>query len=158
MALFTKKTKDTSTSSSTKSVSTEKKEVKKSTKKESVKKDEKGSMKDLYVKKEASSKKEEKVNVKGNAYKILVKPLITEKASIMAAENKYFFSVSRNANKLEVAQAIEEVYGVKPTSVNTVNYSGKKVRSGKITGKRSDWKKAIITLPKGNTINVYEGV
>ncbi len=95
---------------------------------------------------------------KGIAYKVLVRPLITEKATEMAVLGKYVFEVAKDTNKVEVAKAIEEVYGIKPSSVNIVKMLGKKVRRGKITGKRKDWKKAIVTLPKGKTIEVYEGV
>lgn len=125
----------------------------------------KASMKDLYagdaVKNvKIDDKKETKVKIvnKGNAYRILVKPLITEKASHMGAINKYFFAVSDKANKIEVADAVLEVYGIKPIAVNIISMLGKQKRSGRISGKRKDWKKAIVTLPKGQTINLYEGV
>ena len=122
----------------------------------------KESIKELYSedKKKATSKKETKTDKKkyGNAYRILVKPLITEKASDIGVMNKYIFEVSRDANKIEVAKAIKEVYGIKPTSVNILKVKGKKVRSGRIMGKKKDWKKAIVTLGKGETIKVYEGV
>lgn len=120
----------------------------------------KPSMKDLYSGKESGSetKGEQKERVYGNAYKVLVKPLITEKASILNSENKYFFEVAKNANKIEIAKAIKEVYGIKPVSVNIIRVSGKKVAQGKIGGKRKDWKKAIVTLPEGQAIKVYEGV
>lgn len=92
------------------------------------------------------------------AYKILVKPLITEKATHLNAANKYVFVVSDQANKINVAAAIKDIYGVKPTQVNLMNVSGKKVARGRIKGQRSDWRKAIVTLKKGETIKVYEGV
>lgn len=92
------------------------------------------------------------------AYKILVKPLITEKATHLNAANKYVFVVSDQANKINVATAIKDIYGVKPTQVNLMNVSGKKVARGRIKGQRSDWRKAIVTLKKGETIKVYEGV
>jgi len=121
------------------------------------------SMKDLYgsasePKKAEAKKADEKSKRSGNAYRILVKPLITEKASILGAENKYFFEVAIRANKIEVAKAIEEVYGIKPIKVNVVSMIGKHTRYGRVFGKRKDWKKAIVTLPKGQSIKVYEGV
>lgn len=136
---------------------------------ESAKKEEnKSSMKDLYkeektteVKKPVETKeKVVKSNVKksGNAYRVLVKPLITEKASNLGVQNKYVFEVSEGANKIEITKAVNEVYGIQPIAVNIVRVSGKKVRQGRITGKRKNWKKAIITLPQGKTINIYEGV
>lgn len=128
-----------------------------------VKNDGKKSMKDLYSddSKTDSGKKnlEKKVEVKnGRAYRVLVRPLITEKVTNLAVENKYAFEVATDTNKIEVSRAIQEVYGVVPTDVNIVNVKGKKVRFGRKFGKRKDWKKAIITLKKGETIKVYEGV
>jgi large subunit ribosomal protein L23 len=93
-----------------------------------------------------------------NAYKVLIRPLITEKASVLGAEKKYFFEVERHANKIEIAKAIKDVYGVKPISVNIINMGGKNVRLGRIRGRRKSWKKAVITLPEGESIKVYEGV
>ena len=157
----------------------EKKVEDKSAKVGSDKKDEKGdeikrepekqSMKELYAKEKAdkpkkvaddkSGKKDEvKTKKYGHAYRILMKPLVTEKVSTLGAENKYVFQVAKDVNKIEVAKAITEVYGIKPISVNIINVRGKKVRYGRKTGKRRNWKKAIITLPKGKSINVYEGV
>jgi len=76
----------------------------------------------------------------------------------LGALNKYVFAVAKNTNKIEVAKAIKEIYGIKPVGVNVIRMSGKKARYGRISGRRKDWKKAIITLPKGETIKVYEGV
>lgn len=141
---------------------------KKDEKKQVVKKQ---SMKELYdgskgekiqktVKTDKSEKGNEKKKIKkyGNAYKVLVKPLITEKATNLGAENKYVFEVSTQANKIEIAKAVNEVYGIKPVSVNIVKVKGKKTRNGRTLGSRKDWKKAIIKLPEGKTIKVYEGV
>lgn len=124
------------------------------------------SMKDLYDNQEgqavvATAKGETKVKKAakhGNAYKILVKPLVTEKATVSGIDNKYVFAVHVDANKVEISKAIEEVYHIKPTAVNVVSMKGKNKRMGRVAGKRKDWKKAIITLPKGKTIQVYEGV
>lgn len=90
--------------------------------------------------------------------KILVSPLATEKSSKLSADGKYIFRVSANANKIEVAKVIDFLYGVKPEKVNVINMEGKAVRRGKINGKKKDWRKAIVTLPKGKTISIYEGV
>lgn len=89
---------------------------------------------------------------------ILVKPLITEKATNLVQLNQYVFEVSRGANKIQVAQAIEARYGVKPKKVNMLNNQGKITRRGRTVGKTKDWKKAIVTLPTGQTIKVHEGV
>ncbi len=155
MAIFSKQTKDDS------QVTPVKKEAKAPVKvKPAVeKKAEAGSMKDLYsaeAKKEKSATKANKGL--GTAYRILTKPLITEKATNLGGQNKYVFVVDINANKIEVAKAITEVYGVKPSSVNIVKMKGKQVSRGRIVGRRKDFKKAIVTLKKGETIKVYEGV
>lgn len=132
--------------------------------KSAVKTDEEAkSMKDLYSTAEAGKTKAAvkgggKKSVHGDAYKIVMKPLVTEKVSGLGVLNKYVFAVAKNANKIEVAKAIKEIYSLKPVSVNVIRMSGKKARYGRISGRRKDWKKAIITLPKGQTIKVYEGV
>jgi len=124
----------------------------------------KGSMKDLYKGEPKATKASQAADSKkparqyGRAYRVLLKPLITEKAADLGAENKYVFAVASDANKIEITKAIDEVYGVKPVRVNIIKNQGKKVRYGRTFGKRKDWKKAIITLPKGKTIKVYEGV
>lgn len=117
------------------------------------------STKDLYkddkAKDETKKASDKKVS---NAYKVLVKPLVTEKGAHFATEGKYLFEVAADTNKVEIKKAIEDVYGIKPTDVNVMNVLGKSKRFGRIKGKRKDWKKAVITLPEGKTINVYEGV
>ena len=92
------------------------------------------------------------------AYRRLVKPLITEKATHLGSENKYVFMVAPDANKISIRRAVEAVYGVKPVKVNLLNVSGKAVTRGRISGRRKDWKKAIVTLKKGESIQVYAGV
>lgn len=92
------------------------------------------------------------------SHNILIKPLVTEKASNLGAENKYVFVVAAGANKIDVAKAVSAVFGVTPTKVNLINYDGKKVTRGRVRGQRKDWKKAIVTLAKGESIKVYEGV
>ncbi len=151
MAIFNKKTSDDSQAQPVK------KEAK--AKVAADKKVEAPTMKDLY----AAEAKKEKVAAKGkkiagSAYRILVKPLITEKATNLVGQNKYAFVVDINANKIEVAKAIEEVYGVKPSNVNVIKMKGKQVSRGRIVGRRKDFKKAIVTLKKGEAIKVYEGV
>ncbi|MDD5527877.1 MAG: 50S ribosomal protein L23 [Patescibacteria group bacterium] len=93
-----------------------------------------------------------------NAYRVLIRPLVTEKGSHLGAENKYLFEVGYDTNKIEVAKAIESVYGVKPTKVNMIKLAGKVVRRGRTEGRRKNWKKAIVTLPAGSTIQIYEGI
>lgn len=126
------------------------------------KEDKNKSMKDLYSGATTSkgSDKEAKTIKKNSssAHKVLVKPLITERATLLGSQNKYLFVVSNNANKIEISKAINDIYGIKPISINIVRVVGKKARYGRITGQRKSWKKAIISLPAGKTINIYEGV
>lgn len=89
---------------------------------------------------------------------ILVRALVTEKSAVKQSENKYSFVVANSANKDMVKKAVFEVYGVKPVAVNILNVQGKFIRFGNHYGKRSDYKKAVVTLPKGKTIVVHEGV
>jgi large subunit ribosomal protein L23 len=92
------------------------------------------------------------------AYKVLIKPIVTEKAANLNSDGKYVFMVARDANKIEVAKAIQDVYGVKPVSVNIIKVKGKRVNRGRISGKRKDIKKAVVSLKKGDSISIYEGV
>lgn len=94
----------------------------------------------------------------GDAYKILIKPLITEKLTNLAVHNQYGFVVSQKANKQLIGEAITKVYGVKPIKVHIINVRGKRVRSGRFSGQTKNWKKAIITLKAGDKIEIYETV
>ena len=98
-----------------------------------------------------------------NAYDILRRPIITEKS--MQAEfnrageeiKKYTFEVPKTANKIEIKKAVEEVFGVKVAAVNTMNVKGKPKRMGRYEGKRSDWKKAVVTLTQDSkTIEFFD--
>jgi large subunit ribosomal protein L23 len=101
--------------------------------------------------------KEKKQDTK-DAYRVLIKPLVTEKGTYLSAHNKYLFEVAPFANKVMVKKAIKALYGIMPTKVNIVKIIGKKTRYGRITGRTKDKKKAIVTLPKGESIQIYEGV
>lgn len=90
----------------------------------------------------------------GEAYRILLKPVLTEKSSNLAALNQYVFSVAVGATKVDVARAITALYGVKPASVRVIKSEGKYVRFGRFSGKEKDEKKAIVTLKKGETLSV----
>jgi len=89
---------------------------------------------------------------------VLHSPHITEKSTDLNSDNAYVFKVSKNANKTQIGQAIQAIYSIKPIAVRIINMKGKKVRYGRIQGIRKNWKKAIVILPKGKTIDVYEGV
>ncbi|MEG0798096.1 MAG: 50S ribosomal protein L23 [Acidaminococcaceae bacterium] len=93
-----------------------------------------------------------------NPRDILVSPIITEKTSAMMQDNKYTFKVALGANKVEIRQAVEAIFKVKVVSVNTLRVFGKTKRMGKTMGKRSDYKKAIVKLAEGNTIQIFEGM
>jgi large subunit ribosomal protein L23 len=94
-----------------------------------------------------------------NARSIIIKPLVTEKGSQMReAENKYLFSVAVNANKIEIKRAVEEIFDVKVKSVKTATVRGKVKRLGVYEGKRPDWKKAVVTLEPGQSIDLFEQV
>ena len=90
-------------------------------------------------------------------YKVLKKPLITEKTTDQKdAQNKVSFVVHPDANKLQVKEAIEKIFGVHVMDVNTVNMLGKVKGFRQKRGKRSDWKKAIVTLRNGDKIEFFE--
>lgn len=92
-------------------------------------------------------------------YDILIKPLLTEKmTALKESENRVSFVVDKRTNKIEVKKAVEEAFKVKVASVNVMNLLGKKKRLGKFAGKRPDWKKAIITLKKGEKLELFEGM
>jgi large subunit ribosomal protein L23 len=160
MALFGNKKTEKEAAKPTAKTAVKKAAVK-AVKDKGAKKEEKMSMQDLYsgaTPAVSGSKQAAVVSKVNDSYRVLVKPLITEKATNLVGENKYVFVVSQNANKIEIAKAIKATYGVSPVQVNVVNVSGKKVSRGRISGQRNDWRKAIITLAKGEAIKIYEGV
>src|SRR5690242_777572 len=87
---------------------------------------------------------------------VLIQPRISEKASKSSQAGKYIFEVDKNSNKISIKKAIELAYQVKVIQVNVINSQGKNRGYGKIKGKMSDFKKAIVTLKKGQTINTPE--
>jgi large subunit ribosomal protein L23 len=92
-------------------------------------------------------------------HEIIKRPLITEKTSIQKELfNKVTFEVDRRANRIEIKQAIESIFSVRVASVKTMQITGKTKQRGRITGKRRDWKKAIVTLMPGERIDFFEGV
>ena len=81
------------------------------------------------------------------AYDIIKRPIITEQSMMETENNKYTFEVAKSANKIEIAKAVEEVFGVKVAKVNTLNMKGKEKRTGRYpAGRRASWKKAMVTL------------
>jgi len=92
-------------------------------------------------------------------HEIIKRPLITEKTSIQKEMfNKVTFEVDRRANRIEIKKAIETVFNVRVAGVQTMQVTGKTKQRGRITGKRRDWKKAIVTLMPGERIDFFEGV
>lgn len=88
-----------------------------------------------------------------DAHAVIKKPVLTEKSSGMSErEKKYSFHVARNANKIDIKKAVESLFRVKVVSVNTITMRGKKKRVRHKIGKTPDWKKAIVTLNKGEKI------
>ena len=93
-----------------------------------------------------------------DARDVLIRPVISEKATDLLQDGKYTFMVPIKANKVQVRQAVEQIFKVKVVSVNTVRMQGKTKRMGKYVRKRSDYKKAIVTLAPGNQIEIFEGM
>ena len=94
------------------------------------------------------------------AYDIIKRPIITEQSMEAATFKKYTFEVAKDANKIEIAKAVEEIFGVKVAKVNTINYDGKTKRMGAgRPGTRKSWKKAYVQLTKDSkTIEFFEGM
>lgn len=94
---------------------------------------------------------------------IIIKPVLTEKMTTLGEKlNRYAFKVDRRANKLQIRQAVEEMYGVVVTDVNTINYMGKEksryTKAGLLRGRTNHYKKAIVTLKEGDTIDFYSNI
>ena len=94
---------------------------------------------------------------------IIIKPVITEKMTAMGEDlNRYGFIVNRKANKLQIKKAVEDLYGVEVVAVNTMTYRGKTksrfTKTGIISGKTTSYKKAIITVAEGETIDFYSNI
>lgn len=94
-----------------------------------------------------------------NLHSIIVRPLVTEKSTEkLEREGAYSFVVDKDANKVEIARAIESLFNVKVSDVRTMQYRGKERRMGRYIGRRAAWKKAIVKLREGDTIEIFEGV
>ena len=94
---------------------------------------------------------------------IIKKPVITEKMTAISEKlNKYAFIVDKNANKFQIKDAVERLYDVKVEAVNTMNYDGKKksryTKAGVVTGRRPAFKKAVVTLKEGDTIDFFSNI
>ena len=90
---------------------------------------------------------------------IVRRALITEKGTVLReTRNQYHFEVARDANKIEIKQAVEAIFSVKVSAVRTQQQHGKVRRQGRYAGRRSDWKKAIVTLQPDQKIELFEQI
>lgn len=93
------------------------------------------------------------------AQDIVIKPIITERSMFGIQQKKYTFKVAKDSNKIEIAKAVEELFGVEVDKVNTMNCKGRFKRMGRHEGYKPDWKKAIVTLSENSkTIEFFEGM
>ena len=92
------------------------------------------------------------------SHEILVRPIITEKNTMLNDQGKYTFEVLQDANKIEIKRAVEEIFNVRVTTVNTIKVPGKLRRFGRNAGMTRVWKKAIVTLAPGERIDLFQGV
>ncbi len=93
------------------------------------------------------------------SHDIIIRPIITEKSMIGATDKKYTFEVAKNAGKIEIARAVEEIFKVKVAKVNTLNVRGKFRRQGRSEGYTRSWKKAVVTLTADSkNIEFFEGM
>jgi large subunit ribosomal protein L23 len=94
-----------------------------------------------------------------NLHEVIIRPLVTEKSTDhLERIGAYSFVVAKNANKVEIANAIETLFNVKVSDVRTMQYRGKERRMGRFVGRRPGWKKAVVKLRPGDTIEIFEGV
>lgn len=94
-----------------------------------------------------------------SVHEIIVRPLVTEKSTDkLEREGAYTFVVAPDANKVEIARAVETLFNVKVDAVRTMRYQGKEKRLGRFVGRRAAWKKAVVKLREGDSIEIFEGV
>ena len=96
--------------------------------------------------------------IKTHNYDTLVSPIITEKSTLVAEDNKVIFRVALNATKPEIKEAVENLFKVDVTAVNTIRVKGKTKRFRGMLGRRSDYKKAIVTLKDGQSVDITTGL
>jgi large subunit ribosomal protein L23 len=93
-----------------------------------------------------------------SAYDIILQPIISEKSMAMLQEKKYTFRVKKDANKIEIGKAVEEIFKVEVDKVTTINVLGKNKRMGVHQGKRPDWKKAVVKIKGTKTIEFFDNL
>ena len=89
------------------------------------------------------------------AHEIIIRPIVSERSFSLMEQNKYTFEVARDANKYQIKDAIEELFSVHVTSVNTINVKPKKKRVRYVAGYTRQWKKAVVTIAEGESIEIY---
>jgi large subunit ribosomal protein L23 len=89
-------------------------------------------------------------------YEIIKRPIVSEKSTALSEERKYTFEVDRRANKIQIKEAVEAIFGVKVQKVNVINGYHKEKRVGEYTGYKAAVSKAIVTLQEGNSIDIYK--
>ncbi len=118
----------------------------------------KGKKKEAAPTSEAPKKSKRSVKDTSRAYRILLRPLVTEKAAHHASQSVYTFEVAPGAGKVEVREAVKALFGVTPRRVNMVRLEGKRVTFGRRQGQRGSRAKAYVYLKSGEHLDVYEGV
>ncbi|HZT09321.1 MAG TPA: 50S ribosomal protein L23 [Chloroflexota bacterium] len=93
-----------------------------------------------------------------DSYDVLRRPVITEKSTMLGGNSQYVFEVARDANKIEIKRAVEEVFKVRVRAVNVLHMRGKMRRMGRTQGMTSPWKKAVVSLESGQRIEFFQGV
>lgn len=91
-------------------------------------------------------------------YAVLIRPIITEKSTVLTGADKYVFEVDVRANKNQIKEAVQLAFNVRVSEVNTMNIKGKPKRFGRKVVNRPDWKKAVVTLVHGDKIELFEGI
>ena len=90
-----------------------------------------------------------------SAYNVIIRPVVTERSFDLMNQNKYTFEVAKNANKYQIKDAVEELFNVKVTRVNTLTVKPKTKRVRYVAGKTRTWKKAVVTLREGDAIEIF---
>jgi large subunit ribosomal protein L23 len=93
-----------------------------------------------------------------NATQVIIRPVVSEKSYVLAAADKYTFRVHANAHKVQIRQAIEELFDVKVVSVHTMSVKSKPKRRGVTAGRSRSWKKAVVQVRPGDTIPIFQGL
>jgi large subunit ribosomal protein L23 len=93
-----------------------------------------------------------------NATQVIIRPVVSEKSYVLAAADKYTFRVHANAHKVQIRQAIEELFEVKVVNVHTMSVKSKPKRRGVTAGRSRSWKKAVVQVRPGDTIPIFQGL